>query len=91
MKVCLTQNERYLINGRKKKTVYSPESSVNNVIRTEARGYREDNLEEDYGQKRSSSSPLVGYPAEDDVAEETTHEEEGRRGRGPPAVVAYEI
>lgn len=80
-----------MVNGRKKKTAYSPERSVNYVVRTEARGYREHNLEEDYGQKGRPSSPLVGYPAEYDVTEQTAHKEEGRRGRGPPAVVAYEI
>lgn len=86
-----TKYKRYLINGRKKETVHSPQRGIDHVIRTEARGDGEWYLEEQDGKDGRSSAPFVGNPTEHDVAEETAHIEKSRRRGRQPAVVTYQI
>lgn len=70
-----TEYERYLINGRKKETVHGPQSRVDHVVRTEARGDGEYHLEEQDGEEGGPSAPFVGDPAKHDVAEQAAHVE----------------
>lgn len=86
-----TQYKRYLVNGRKKETIHSPQRRVDHVVRTEARGDREYHLEKQDGEEGCPSAPFVGDPSEHNVPEETADvKERGRRGR-PPAVVTYQV
>lgn len=86
-----TKYERYLINGRKKKTIHSPQRRVDHIIWAETRSNGEYHFEKQNSEESRPSTPLVGDPSEYYVAEEAAHVKERRRCGRPPAVVTYQV